>query len=63
MAQQVKNVPTMLKTGDVGSVPRSGRSPGGGKWQPTPVLPGESHRQELGGLQSKGSQSWTQMSD
>ena len=30
--------------GDQGSIPRSGRSPGEGKWQPTPVLlPGESH--------------------
>ena len=25
-------------TGDVGSVPGLQRSPGGGKWQPTPVL-------------------------
>ena len=30
--------------GDSGSIPGSGRSPGEGKWQPTPVfLPGESH--------------------
>ena len=30
--------------GDLGSIPGSGRSPGEGKWQPTPVLlPGESH--------------------
>ena len=30
--------------GDPGSIPGSGRSPGEGKWQPTPViLPGESH--------------------
>ena len=30
--------------GDPGSIPASGRSPGEGKWQPTPVfLPGESH--------------------
>ena len=30
--------------GDPGSIPVSGRSPGEGKWQPTPVLlPGESH--------------------
>ena len=30
--------------GDLGSIPRSGRSPGEGKWQPTPVLlPGKSH--------------------
>ena len=29
---------------DPGSIPGSGRSPGEGKWQPTPVLlPGESH--------------------
>ena len=25
-------------TGDAGSIPGSGRSPGGRKWQPTPVL-------------------------
>ena len=32
------------KVGDPGSIPGSGRSPGEGKWQPTPVfLPGESH--------------------
>ena len=31
-------------TGDPGSIPGSGRSPGEGKWQPTPILlPGESH--------------------
>ena len=30
--------------GDLGSIPGSGRSPGGRKWQPTPVfLPGKSH--------------------
>ena len=30
--------------GDPGLIPRLGRSPGEGKWQPTPVLlPGESH--------------------
>ena len=44
--------------GDVDSIPGSGRSPGGGKWQPTPVfLPGKSHGQRrTGGLQSIGSQ-------
>ena len=32
--------------GDVGSIPRSGRSPGGGLGKPTPVfLPGEFHGQ------------------
>ena len=32
--------------GDPGSVSGLGRSPGGGKWQPTPVfLPGEFHGQ------------------
>ena len=30
--------------GDLGSIPGSERSPGEGKWQPTPVLlPGETH--------------------
>ena len=33
-------------TGDADSIPGSGRSLGGGQWQPTPVfLPGESHGQ------------------
>ena len=32
--------------GDPGLIPRSGRSPGGGAWQPTLVfLPGEFHGQ------------------
>ena len=34
-------------TGDMGSIPGLGRSPGEGKWQPTLVLlPGESHGQK-----------------
>ena len=34
--------------GDVGLIPGSGRSPGAGKWQPTPVfLPGESMDREV----------------
>ena len=42
MAQLVKNLPAMQETR--GSIPGSGRSPGEGNWQPTPVLlPGESH--------------------
>ena len=43
----VKNPPA--NAGDIrdqDSIPGSGRSPGGGAWQPTPVfLPGESHGQ------------------
>ena len=30
MAQQVKNLPAMQETGDMGSVPGLGRFPGGG---------------------------------
>ena len=43
-------------TGFTGSVPGLGRSPGGGKWQPTLVfLPGESHGQRsLVGYSPKG---------
>ena len=45
-AQQIKNQPAMQETGDAGSIPGSGRSPGGGKWKPTPVsLPEKSHWQ------------------
>ena len=37
----------------MGLIPESGKSPWSRKWQPTPVLlPGESHGQEPGGLQS-----------
>ena len=40
----VKNPPA--NAGDSSSIPRLGRSPGEGKWQPTPVfLPGKSHGQ------------------
>ena len=43
----VKNLPAIAgDVGDVGSIPRSGRSPGKRAWQSTPVsLPRESHRQ------------------
>ena len=35
----------------LGSIPGSGRSPGGGKWQPTPVfLTGELHEQRSMGV-------------
>ena len=55
----VKNL--SAKAGDTrepGSVPGLGRSPGGGKRQPTPVfLPGTSHGlEEPGRLESTGSQ-------
>ena len=45
MAQQVRYLPAMQETQeDVGLIPWLGRSPGGGKWQSTPVsFPGESH--------------------
>ena len=40
----IKNPPATA--GDTGSILGSGRSPGGGAWQPTPVfLPGKSHAQ------------------
>ena len=43
----VKNPPANAgDAGDKGSIPGSGRSPGGGQWQPTPVfLSGKSHGQ------------------
>ena len=42
----VKNPPANIAPGELISIPGSGRSPGGGKWPPTPVLlPGEPHRQ------------------
>ena len=40
----VKNPPA--NAGDMGSIPKLGRSSGSRKWQPTPVfLPGKSHGQ------------------
>ena len=34
VAHQVKNLPAVQETGDVGSIPGSGRSPGGGRGNP-----------------------------
>ena len=34
VAHQVKNLPAMQETGDVGSIPGSGRSPGGRRGNP-----------------------------
>ena len=47
VAKVVKNLPTNAgDTGNTGSIPGSGRSPGRRRWQPTPVfLPGDSHAQ------------------
>ena len=58
MAQQVKKESTCNAgdTGDAGSIPGSGRSPGRGKLQPTSVLlPEKSHIQRsLAGYSPKG---------
>ena len=49
--------------GDVGSIPVSGRSPGGGHWQPTPIfLPGESHGQRSLADYSLGGRTESQLS-
>ena len=54
VAQMVKN--PLANTGDPGSVPGLGRSPGDGNGNP-PSLPGESPwTEESGRLQSMGSQ-------
>ena len=47
MVEKVKNPPANAgDTGDTGSIPGSGTSPGGKKWQLSPVfLPGKSHGQ------------------
>ena len=52
-------------TGDAVLIPRSGRSPGGGKWQRIPVfLPGKSHGQRsLAGYSPWGLKSWTRLSN
>ena len=53
----VKNPPANARERrDAGLIPGSGRSPGGGAWQPSPVfLPGESHGQRcLAGYSPQG---------
>ena len=59
----VKNPPAYAGDArDVGLIPGSGKSLWSRKWQPIPVfLPGKSipWTEELGGLQSMGSKSWT----
>ena len=55
----IKTLPANVwDTKDTVSIPEPGRSPGGGKWQPTPIfLPEKFHGgEEPGGLQSMGSQ-------
>jgi len=62
VALVVRNLPADAgDAGDVGSVPGWGRSPGGKKWEPTPVsLPGESHGQRsLAGFSPWGHESDT----
>ena len=46
MVPVVNNLPTNAREArDVGLIPGLGRSPAGGKWQPTPLfLTGEPHR-------------------
>ena len=52
----VKNLPANARdTGDLGLIPGSGRSPGGGKGNPLQYSCLENPRaEEAGGLQSKG---------
>ena len=59
MALQVKNQPANAgDTGDVGSMPGSGRSPGGGNGHPLqyPCLKKSNGQRSLAGIQSMGSQ-------
>ena len=44
------------EAGDLSSISGSGRSSGGGKWQPTPGFLPENHMDRSGGLQSIGLQ-------
>ena len=53
VAQVIKNLPA--SAGDMGSIPKSGRSPGEGEQQPTPVSWRIPWTEEPGGLQSVGS--------
>ena len=57
MVLAVKNLPANAgDVRDMGSIPGSGRPPGRGHWQSTPVfLPGESHGQgSLAGYSPQG---------
>ena len=55
MAQRVKKQPA--NAGGMGSMHGLGRSPGGGKWQPTPgFLPEKSHGQKSLASYSPGGQ-------
>ena len=54
MAQRVKNPPA--NEGDPGSIPESGRSPGGGHGNPLQYSCLENPTEEPGGLQSMESQ-------
>ena len=54
----VKNPPA--NTEDAGSIPGSGRSPGGGNGNVSRIL---AWTEEPGGLQSMESKSWTQLGD
>ena len=59
MALQVKNQPANAgDAGDVGSIPGSGRSPGGGNGHPLqdPCLKKSNGQRSLAGIQSMGSQ-------
>ena len=55
-----QNPPASLgDPGDVGSIPGSGRAPGGGNGHPSLLLPGKPHGQKSLGAESMGSQNWT----
>ena len=57
MAQQVKNLPAMQETRETQVLSLFGEIPWRKKWQPSAVfLPGKSHTEETGRLQSKESQ-------
>ena len=64
MAQQVENLLAMQETGDTGLIPGSGRSSGGGNYNPLWCSCLKiSWIEEPGRLQSKGSQGVRHLSD
>ena len=65
MAQQVKNLPASAgDTGDAGSIPGSGRSPGEAEWQPVPVfLPGNMDGGAWRATVHRVKKSWTRLSE
>ena len=64
LPQWLSGKESACNTGELGLIPRSRRSPGGGNGNHSSILAWEiPWTEEPGGLQSMGSQSWTRLSN